>query len=74
MRVARSPGHGEAGLVVGDAEGVRPRDAGAELGGGASKSISSSVGFKSRAECQRSSGFFSRHFRTTRSSARGTPG
>src|SRR5665213_2358463 len=44
------------------------------LGGGASRSTSSSVGLRSRAECQRSSGFFSRHFLTTRSSARGTAG
>src|SRR6185295_16948670 len=41
---------------------------------GASRSINSSVGFRSRAECHRSSGFFSRHFLTTRSSARGTAG
>src|ERR1700730_8441314 len=46
----------------------------AELGGGASRSISSSVGLRSRADCQRSSGFFSRHFLTTRSSARGVAG
>src|SRR5258708_21652868 len=44
------------------------------LGGGESRSISSRVGFRSRADCQRSSGFFSRHFRTTRSRARGTAG
>src|SRR5204863_1036979 len=46
----------------------------AELMGGASRSIISSVGFKSRAVCQRSSGFFSRHFLTTRSNWRGTAG
>src|SRR5262245_19678830 len=37
---------------------------------GAARSINSSVGFKSCADCQRSLGFFSRHLRTTRSSAR----
>jgi hypothetical protein len=41
---------------------------------GASRSIISSIGFKSRADCQRSSGFFSRHLLAKRSSCRGTAG
>src|SRR5689334_193200 len=41
---------------------------------GPARSISSSVGLRSCAECQRSAGFFSRHLRTTRSSDRGAAG